>query len=62
MLIRTEMKLVSYYKQRLSAVMREELKKISELEYYVSDPDLHYRREEGFICNECKIAVGFFVE
>lgn len=42
--------------------MREELKKISELEYYVSDPDLHYRREEGFICNECKIAVGFFVE
>lgn len=54
----SEMHLVIYFKPRLTEKMREELKKITELEYYYfADP--HYGKDERFICEKCKIGISF---
>ena len=50
----SEVDLVIYFDKKLTDTMRAELKKLDNLDYEHIDQDLHYAKEEIFICNNCK--------
>lgn len=55
----SEVELVIYLDKKLTDKMRAELKLFDSLAYHRVDQDLHYAKEEIFICNTCKVVIAF---